>query len=54
MVPDKRGVMIDCKAGWYVGIPDSKGKKCYGPFATSQAAFGAVKDAIDNLLTQEG
>ncbi len=35
--------------GWYVvthkSIPDH-----FGPFHTSQAAFGAVKDAIDELL----
>jgi hypothetical protein len=45
---------VNCDAGWYVGIPDSTGNKCYGPFATSQAAFGAVKGAIDLLLEKEG
>lgn len=34
--------------GWFVVIT---GADHIGPFHTSQAAFGAVKDAIDELLS---
>jgi len=48
--PDKRGVSINCQPGWYIGVPDCEGDDCFGPFATSQAAFGAAKDCIDQIV----
>jgi hypothetical protein len=41
------GVDVD---GWYVAY---RQQQVIGPFHTSQAAFGAVKDAIDELITEE-
>lgn len=37
--------------GWWVICQGNK--LPLGPFHTSQAAFGAAKDAIDQLLTEE-
>ncbi len=36
--------------GWFVAWPLTPIKPMIGPFHTSQAAFGAVKDAIDSTL----
>lgn len=36
-------------SGWYVS---TQADPLIGPFHTSQAAFGAVKDAIDSLIEE--
>lgn len=44
---------LDTKfAGWYAELDCSEGK-IFGPFATSQAAFGAVMAAIDGLIIDQ-
>lgn len=37
-----------CNEGWWVVTKD----EYIGPFHTSQAAFGAAKDAIDQLIAE--
>ena len=37
--------------GWYIGIPDCEGT-AFGPYETSQAAFGDAKCAIDTALEE--
>ena len=49
--PDKRGVLINNKPGWYVTLVDQP-REHAGPFITSQQAFGAAKDAIDLIISQ--
>src|ERR1700752_4761670 len=51
--PNKYGIPVDNTQGWYVSVAGTKRGGMFGPFETSQAAFGAGKDAIDAILAEE-
>lgn len=48
---DKRGVLINNRAGWYVGVPTFE-DAIFGPYETSQAAFDLILKAIDRMIVE--